>query len=90
MNTKSYDKNRWMTINECLKVSGYHNAYFRMKLLKTGKIDSTKENIPGTNIPRILVDRKSFETYMKDHPKNSKTVLTEEMLEVLRNNGFEI
>ena len=90
MNTKSYDSKKWMTISQCLSVSGYHNAYFRMKVLKAGKIEFKKEMIPGTQIPRILVDKASFENYLKGHPKGQKIVLTEEMKTVLREKGFKI
>ena len=90
MITQNYDKKLWMTIDECLKVSGYHNSYFRMKVLKLGKIEAKKEFIPGTQIPRVLVNRKSFEQYMIDHPRGERTNLTEEMKEVLSKAGYNI
>ena len=88
MDTKSYDTKKYMTVAECLKESGYQNAYFRMKVLKENKIPSIKEMIPGTQIPRILVDRKAFEQWMKDHPRGTRFVLTEEMKTVLKENGL--
>ena len=90
MNAKSYDTKKHMTVAECLEASGYANAYFRMKVLKLGKIPSIKEMIPGTQIPRILVDRAAFEQWMKDHPRGERTPITEDMKKVLRDAGFAI
>ena len=72
MDTNAYDRSKWMTIKECLEASGYHNAHFRMNILKKGLIDHIREDIPGTNIPRILVSRKSFEAFMAKGKKTQR------------------
>ena len=65
MNTDSYDKSKWITIKDALQLTGYHNAHFRMNILKKGKVEWIEEKIPGTNIPRILVSRASLAKFMK-------------------------
>jgi len=72
-----YDTEKWLTISEALIASGYGNAYLRMKLLKPGKITSVKEMIPGTQIPRTLIDRASFESWMSTHPRTGALTLEE-------------
>jgi hypothetical protein len=85
MNTQNYDKAVWMTVKEALELSGYGNSYLRMHLLKTGKVKSKKEPIGGTEIIRILIDRKSFMDHLKNSGKvdkngkvTKKVTLTEE------------
>ena len=90
MNTQDYDAKIWMTINECLKASGYHNAHFRMHILKEGRIEHKKEMITGTQIPRVLVKRASFEKYMKEHPRAKRIVLTADMKKLLKEPGYDI
>jgi hypothetical protein len=84
MNTRSYDREVWATIAECLSESGYANAYFRMHLLKLGKIEFKKEMIPGTSIPRILVNRASFAEYLKNHPKGAENGKLQEEISQLK------
>jgi len=69
MNAQSYDHEKWITVKEALRVSGYGNSYLRMHLLKEGKIESKREMIPGTSIERILIDRQSFEAWIKNHER---------------------
>lgn len=64
MNAKNYDSKVYCTVNEALKLSGFHNPYLR-KLLKEGKIEAHKENIPGTEIPRWLISRESLNEYIE-------------------------
>lgn len=87
---QNYDSKKYVTVKEALQITGYANAYLRMKLLKEGKIAHVKENIPGTVVPRILIERESLERWMKEHPRGSKTQLTEDMKQALRDAGYEI
>jgi hypothetical protein len=85
----NYDSSKYYTVKDALRISGYSNAHLRMGLLKTGKIDSIKENISGTSIPRILIDRKSFDAYLASHPRNaSASQLSEEQIACLQKNGL--
>jgi hypothetical protein len=84
MNTKTYDTTKYMTIEECLKESGYGNAHFRMHIVKEGKVESIKEMIPGTNIPRILVLKTSFAEYLKNHPRGEANKALKAEIETLK------
>jgi hypothetical protein len=88
MDTRSFDTARFCTVKEALAISGYGEVHLRMNLLKNGKVEHIKENIPGTSIPRILIDRKSLEQYMQRNPRGSKTQLSDEQIECLKAAGL--
>jgi hypothetical protein len=84
MNTNAYDHDKFLTIAECLSISGYANAYFRMKVLKLGKIEHHTEMIPGSSIPRVLVNKASFEKYLVEHPRGADTKALKSEIEELK------
>ena len=72
MKHRDFDSTKYLTVNECLEISGFHNAYFR-KLLKLGKIKGEKKFISDTKIERWLVERESLEDYLSRGSHTSRS-----------------
>jgi len=77
----------WLTIKQALELTGYGNAHLRMNILKAGKVDHVRSTVPGTSIPRILVNKNSLLEYMNSTGKarNGKVsmYLTEDEIEMV-------
>jgi excisionase family DNA binding protein len=58
MEAKRFESDKWLTINEAAKLSGYHPEYVR-RLLRQGKIRGKKFSIVW------MVDHKSLLEYME-------------------------
>lgn len=72
MDTKAYDSKKWMTIKEFKALSGFQDPHIRQHLLKPDekgrvRIPSIVEAIPGTTIPRRLIDRAAAMEYLRTH-----------------------
>lgn len=79
-NNGDFDPKTELTMKQAIAEGHWEGSepHFRMKVVLAGKIKFRKVAMKGTNIPRIYLDRASFEAYMREHPRQPRFVITDE------------